>query len=101
MRESELREHAICSHCGKKIGHTGIPLFWTAKLIRWGIDGAAVRRSSGLAMAMGSAALAQVMGPDEEMAQEIENEDLTLCEECALPLMTIIEKYNQQKEKLS
>ena len=91
MRESELREHAICSHCGKKIGHTGVPLFWTATLIRWGIDGNAVRRSAGLAMAIGNAALSQIMGPDEEMAQEIEHEEITLCEECSIPLMGILE----------
>ena len=34
MKERELREHATCSLCNQRIGHTGLPLFWTVKIER-------------------------------------------------------------------
>lgn len=48
MKEKELRKHAICAMCGKKIGHTGLPLFWTVKVERWAVNMGAVRRQGGL-----------------------------------------------------
>lgn len=93
MREKELREHAICSKCGKKIGHTGIPMFWTADIRRHALDANALRRQAGLTMMLGgSGALAMAMGPDEELTVEMEARSITLCEECALPLMALLEE---------
>ncbi len=40
MKERELREHATCSLCRQKIGHTGLPLFWVVRIERFGIDAA-------------------------------------------------------------
>jgi hypothetical protein len=91
MKEKELREHAKCSKCGKGIGHTGLPLFWTADIKRHGIDAGALRRNAGLSMFLGNAALASIMGPDEEMTREIENRSITLCEDCAFPLMGLLD----------
>ncbi len=85
MNERELRQHATCSLCNKPIGRTGLPLFWRVKIERFGIDMRAVQRQTGLAMMLGNAALAGVMGPDEDMATPVmEPVTLTVCEECAL-----------------
>lgn len=86
MRESELRKHANCSMCGKGIGHTRIPLFWRVRIERFGLDAGALTRQQGLTMMLGgSAALAAVMGADEDMAKPVmEPITITLCERCAV-----------------
>lgn len=91
MKEQELREHATCSRCKKGIGHTRLPFFWTMKATRWGLDAVAMQRSAGLGMMLGSPALAMVMGPDEDLANEVDSQEITLCETCALDLMAILE----------
>lgn len=84
MKESELRNHAICSLCEKPICSNGLPLFWRVRIERFGIDATAVRRQTGLAMMLGSPSLAAVMGPDEDMAIPVmEPATLTVCELCA------------------
>lgn len=85
MREKELREHAICNLCKEKIGKTGIPMFWVLKIERHGVKLDAVQRQTGLAMVLGgSAELAGVMGPDEEMTiPMMDPVSLTICEDCA------------------
>lgn len=85
MKERELRQHATCSLCRQKIGHTGLPLFWTVKIEHFGIDAAAVQRQQGLAMMLGgNGALALAMGPDEEMTMPMMDPlTLTVCERCA------------------
>jgi len=84
MKERELRQHATCSLCRQLIGHTGLPLFWTVRIERFGIDLKAIRRQTGLAMMLGSAELAMAMGPDEDLTQPMMNPvTLTVCETCA------------------
>jgi hypothetical protein len=86
MKEDELRKHIRCSRCGKPIGHTGLPFFWTLTVNRYGLDVGALRRNAGLAAYLGgSAELARIMGPDEDMAEKImDTVTLTLCENCAM-----------------
>lgn len=85
MKERELRQHATCDCCRQPIGHTGMPLFWTVSVSRYGLDARALSRQQGLAMQMGSAAMAMVMGPDEDLAQQLmEPVTLTVCETCAM-----------------
>ncbi|MCB2218027.1 MAG: hypothetical protein KQH59_18345 [Desulfobulbaceae bacterium] len=91
MREGELRKHAICSKCGNKIGHTGLPLFWTIRAERHGIKMDVVKRQTGLAMMLGGNALiAAAMGPDEDMTELVDSADLTLCEACASPVLELM-----------
>lgn len=83
MREAELRESARCALCGQLIGLAGLPLFWRVRIERHGIDLAAVRRQTGLALLLGNADLAMAMGPDEEMTTQLmEPVTLTVCETC-------------------
>jgi len=97
MREDELRKRGTCSACGKGIGHTGLPLFWTLKIERHGVDMQALNRQQGLTMMLGGeAALARVMGPDDEMTKTVMGPvDVTLCEKCAMEpvlIMALAEK---------
>lgn len=84
MNEGELRKRAVCAHCQQKIGNAGVPLFYTVTIARHGINIEAVRAQAGLEMMFGSVALAQVMGPNEEMTRTImEPLTITICERCS------------------
>jgi hypothetical protein len=86
MKEEELRKHAKCSICGKGIGHTGLPFFWTLTVDRYGIDFEAMKRQDGLAAYLGGhTGIAEALGPNEDMAEKImDTVTLTLCEDCAM-----------------
>jgi hypothetical protein len=85
MKQAELLKHTTCDLCRKKVGETGLPLFWRVTVERFGIDLAAVRRQDGLAQFMGNTVLAAVMGPDEDMAKPLmDPKVLTVCERCAM-----------------
>ncbi len=74
MKESELRKVAECRICHKKIGPSGIPLFWRIRFERYGLKSDVIQRHQGLAA---------VMGPDEDMADRIDSFEITVCETCA------------------
>lgn len=83
MKEQELRQHATCSLCRKKILEDGIPFFYRVTIEQFEIDLQAVRRKSGLGMML-NGYLAQVMGPDEDMAKPVnEINTLAVCAMCA------------------
>jgi hypothetical protein len=83
MKEDELRKHSVCSICNKRIGNSGLPIFWTVKAERHGIDMKAVKRQDGLSQYMGHPSLARVLGPDEEMTLLMGTFEATVCETCA------------------
>jgi hypothetical protein len=90
MKEQELREKAKCVKCGKGIGHTGLPFFWTVKINRYAMDMKALQRQQGLAMMMGGhGLLANIMGPNEDMAKSISEKEITLCETCSTDQIVI------------
>jgi len=91
MREDELRKYAECSVCKKKIGHAGLPIFWTIRIERHGLDRAALERQQGLTMMLGGeAALARAMGPDEEMTTLLMDPVVaSVCEPCSLKQICI------------
>lgn len=82
MKEEKLREISECNICHKKIGSTGIPLFWRVKLVRYGLKHNAIKRQQGLGIMIGPE-LAMVMGPDENMTEEMSSKEITVCENCA------------------
>ena len=97
MKEKELREHTECDICHNKIGHVGIPFFWTVKIKQHGIKMDAVKRQDGLtAMLGGHAGLANIMGTDEDMTQTLTDIELTVCALCAieknLPVAVLADK---------
>lgn len=84
MKEKELRKVAICGLCNKKIGESGLPLFMRVTVKRYGLKAQALSRQTGLEMMRGAAAgLAQVLGPDEDMAEIITENTITVCATCS------------------
>ena len=95
MKERELREHAKCALCGQGIGKAGSSMFWTAKITSWILDMRALQRQTGMEMMLGGeVALAQIMGPNEDMAKKMVDVEITVCETCAeeksLPLLAMV-----------
>jgi len=91
MKEPELRKHAECSICRKKIGHTGLPCFWIIKIERHGLALKDIARQDGLAALLQSPFLAQAMGPDNDLTIPLmEPLTVTLCESCALDDISIL-----------
>lgn len=84
------RDLAPCALCGK---HHEAPIFYRVTVDSCAFDTAAVQRQIGLGMMMGgNAAIAQVMGPDDDMAKIVSTETKTLCLECAMttPLAALL-----------
>ncbi len=86
MKEKELRERATCDVCGQKVLSKGLPLFYVVTVERYSVDLKALQRQAGLEMMLGNnVPIAQVMGPNEDMAERIgEQVKLSVCEgDCA------------------
>jgi hypothetical protein len=93
MKEDELRKSAKCAACKKPFGASGAPFFYRVKIDQHIVDMAAVRRQSGLAMMLGSAPLAGVMGSNEDMTKVVNSVEMTLCADCCTENpMTLMEK---------
>lgn len=85
MRESELRSHATCSICHRKVGSSGLPVFWSVEARSYVLDFSAIQRRDGLAaMLGGSAVIASALGRDEEMAIMTHSTEMTVCHPCML-----------------
>lgn len=97
MKETDLRKHTTCSLCSRKILHAGVPLFWIVTVNRYGVRLDRAQRQDGLAAFLGSSALANVMGANEDLAEPVmDTVTLSLCESCAttrnpLPIAAMIE----------
>ncbi len=96
----ELRKISVCGLCNKKIGKSGLPLFMRVNVKRYGLNMQAVQRQQGLGMLLGGhGMLAQVMGSDDDMADIISENTITVCETCAPKnhlLYEILERANNE-----
>lgn len=100
MKEKELRAHLTCNFCNAVVTHTGLPLFWRLKVARFGLDAHAVQRQHGLALHLGSAALAGIMGPDEDLAKPVMEEvTLTACEGCVMDKLSLLAHVAMMQEQ--
>lgn len=73
-----------CHLCKKGIAHDGHFLFLKIRVQRYGLDAGALKRAHGLEMMMGgNAMLANIMGPNEDLAKPVDDSgDLLICHEC-------------------
>lgn len=79
LKENEL---SPCVICGQE--HTA-PVFYRVTVENCVFDANAMTRQIGLGMAMGgNAAIAQVLGPNEDMAKVVSTETKIVCLNCAL-----------------
>lgn len=101
MKETEIREVAECQLCHKPFGSAGVPLFWRVRFRRFTIDVNAMKRQDGLtAMLGGHAMLAQVMGPNENMAKLFQEREITICDRCAFDKSVLIGAIGIGEESL-
>jgi len=86
MKADELRAAAECARCRKKIGAAKLPFFYRVRIERYGIKRDAVMRHSGLEMMLGGAApLAEILGPNEDLAIEVADPaEVTICDDCGM-----------------
>lgn len=94
MKERELERLGNCVVCGKplfdreKAGLT----FYRIQVTRLGANLGAIERRMGLGMMLGSPAVAQAMGPDEDLAIQLgETSDVLVHEECAGRIHHVLE----------
>ncbi len=95
----KARDFKPCAVCGRGVAHAGVPLFYRVTVQAMGIDGKAVQRRHGLELVFGGgqpgAVLADVMGPDENIAVPMEEPNqMLICQPCALesrPLLMLAE----------
>lgn len=80
IKQSDIKK---CCLCDEGVGK-GVDFFIVSSA-RYFLDIGAVQRQTGLEMSMGAAAgLAQIMGPDEDIARQIDEQiDQWVCAECA------------------
>jgi hypothetical protein len=98
MKAKELIALGPCCACGRKLGQTNSPMFFTIALERWVTDADAIRRQVGLEMSIG--ALASVMGPDDDLARRVDEEPRKklLCLDCATR-PAIVAAWMEEKEE--
>jgi hypothetical protein len=106
MKEKELRERATCGVCGRKIGASGMPIFWVVRIESYCLKQDALQRQQGLGMFLGHGELARIMGPDEDLAEYlIEPVELTVCGKCGgneqIVIAVLTEKLAQKSEQKS
>jgi len=88
-----------CGACGEPLGHAG-PIFHRVKVERLIFNVAAIREQAGLEMMLGSPLLASVMGPDRDLATELQTDEALVCQTCYLShtLGELVDILNQHQE---
>lgn len=98
------RQLQPCLLCNKGVMHEGMITFYRVQLERYVVDTRAVQRGAGMEMMMGgNPLLANVMGPDEDLAKQLVGPlEVLICEGCALrvddPVGVLVEKASNRKE---
>lgn len=82
IKESDLRP---CHFCGQPLGI----FFYRIALEQAVVDTKAAQRQVGLGMMLGSAGLASVMGPNDDIAKIISTSRHLVCADCAVTLPII------------
>jgi hypothetical protein len=77
---------------GRGIAQDG-PVFYRVTVETCCLNGQAIQRQAGLEMIIGNAAIAQVMGPDEDMAKIIDTKTVfvTVTEALTIPVAALID----------
>ena len=84
LKQAQL-EHCIC--CSRGMAHAGQVHFYRVKVEQMVLNVRAIERQHGFEMMLGpAAALAQVLGPDEDMAIRMGEVAGLICADCAMRL---------------
>ena len=93
-----------CVLCGEGVAHDRSITFYRVKLTRLAVNLRAVQAQHGLELMLGHPGLAQIMGPDDDLAEELGDELVALvCDNCAmtrsLVLMELAEILHNEDAK--
>lgn len=99
MKQSDIKS---CMSCGEGVMHDRQMTFYTVDVTHWIVDIGAIQRQHGLEQHMGhGAALAQILGPDEDIAKSMESvKNIWVCQLCANTerMSEIIDRAAQHKD---
>lgn len=100
LKETELRKLAQCAACEKLLGQTGSSMFFRVEIACHIVKADAIQRQTGLAnLTAGSARLAQVMGPDEDMTLTIQPaQTVMICHPCAFGQVSLAPIFYRANE---
>ncbi len=84
LKEIELVRLGACAVCREPLAANDQLTFYRVAVSHLAFDARAVRRRFGLGMAIGSDAIARVMGPDEDLAKVLDGpREVVVHEGCA------------------
>lgn len=94
----------MCACCGRGMMACGAAIFWRINIEMFAVNVRAVQRQHGLEMMLGSPALANVMGPDDDLAVRVDegtSEPMLVCNDCMLNNLgpAMVWREQLQKEK--
>ena len=94
------RQITPCVMCGHGLMHDGALSFYRVRIDSLLADVGAIKRRQGFELMMGSVLLAEVMGPDENLAVAASREEALVCLSCALryPLLVILDACEHREE---
>ena len=92
-----------CVVCEKGLMHDGNLQFYRVKISSYIADARAIQQQAGLEQMMGDPTLAQIMGPDKDLAKEVYSHEALICFDCAaesrvLSLLETMSEKQQEKE---
>ncbi len=88
-----------CIGCNKNVAHANGLLFYRLSFERLAFNVPAIRRQHGLEMMLGNAAIARVMGPNEDISVAVDVPvHALLCDDCACskPIAVLHEIYSDR-----
>ena len=96
MKHRDLKH---CGRCNRGVMHAGNPTFYLISIQQFLIDLSAVQRAHGFELMMGSPALANIMGRDEDLAVPVsEKREEFLCLECLMIPVVLWELLEKGEE---
>lgn len=82
VKEDEIRKLATCALCKQKVGAAG-PVLYRVSIEQIALDVRALQRQTGLAMMLGgNGLLANIMGPNDDMAKVVRAGTFAVCNDC-------------------
>jgi hypothetical protein len=85
LRGLKHRDFKPCLCCGKGVMHAGSISFYRVTIEHCVIDAREIQRAAGMEMMMGGNALiANIMGPDADLAKVLSENRGLLCQDCGL-----------------
>lgn len=88
-----------CILCNKGMLHSSMPMFYTIKINRMVLDLGAIEQTAGLEQYLGSTKLAEVMGPNLDIAECLsEGREVWVCANCAIQSGITIAELTEKSE---